>query len=215
MILRSLLCYILCAASFAIGFSQEDLKEWTGLKDAAHDIGFCVFHLDMPFCDAHIEELERRQEEAGEDTDVYYFLMKEKWASKRIIDWAQRFEHDGKDGLLLFDIRQNRSPKNSKHYEKSSNNFMLFSLKDSIQFAPARRLSEDKVIVTVLAEKDATILENVLWREFMSGRLGLLSKKILLPIATDEEAHVKYAAFVDALRTFKKAVANDFVQDKN
>ncbi len=201
MICARLIVISLCLISFSKSNSQDLFQKWGDLKVAAHQIGFCVYNTEMPFCNEHHAEKLKRQQEAGEE-EVDYFVMTEEWASQRISKWSERQKRDRESGVILFDIRQGKHPAGVTSNRKPYNSFVLFSLSDSIHFRNPRIISAHGAMVTVTCKEQGVILENVLWREFMTGRLGRLVKSTSFNILTKSDVKLEYQKFQDAFKAF-------------
>ncbi|WP_452596658.1 hypothetical protein [Pontimicrobium sp. MEBiC01747] len=153
----------------SLSYAQNN--NWAKLKKSAHAIGFCIYNINEAYCNEHKAILNKHEGE--EDEEVHYFLMKEKWAKKRITDWAQQQKSHAKTHILLFDINQGFKYKNKLNNKKTNNRFYIIDLKDQLIL----KIGYKKYNITISNNKP-NILENSLWREFMSGRLGLLKKRI-------------------------------------
>lgn len=149
-------------------------NNWDRLKKSAHNIGFCVYNINQTFCNAHQSLKTKYEQETKEDEDVYYFLMQEDWAKKRITDWAEQQQGNPKTHILLFDINQGFMHRNKSNSPKANSRFYILDLKNELILKTGYKGYD----LTISHNNKPNILENSLWREFMSGRLGLLKKKI-------------------------------------
>ena len=107
-------------------------NNWDRLKKSAHDIGFCVYSINERHCNEHQDTLSKYENEADEDKDVYYFLMKEDWAKKRITEWAKQQQGDPKTHILLFDINQGFEYKTKQNRPRANRSFFILDLKDEL-----------------------------------------------------------------------------------
>jgi hypothetical protein len=149
-------------------------NNWDKLKKSAHSIGFCIYNINEPHCNKHEATLKKYEENAKEDEDVYYFLLKEDWAKKRLTEWAEQQQGNLKTHILLFDINQGFKYRNELNSPKANSRFYILDLKDELTL----KIGYKRYSLTISHNNEPNILENSLWREFMSGRLGLLKKKI-------------------------------------
>ncbi|MFT6321580.1 MAG: hypothetical protein ACJAT4_002510 [Granulosicoccus sp.] len=59
-------------------------SNWNNFKNAAHQIGFCIYHSNQKICADHKNELAKREKTPPADLDIYYFEMKKEWAQNRL-----------------------------------------------------------------------------------------------------------------------------------
>lgn len=209
-LLKSYIFLLLLSILPSILLGQEKREQWQRLKEASHAIGFCVYNTDMPFCNDHELEKEKREQAASKDDEVFYFIMKKEWAAPRVAKWAQRQHKTPSSGLILFDIRQGKKPANVTRPQRPYNSFLLLSLSDSIAFNAWRTHDEYTAAFIVNSPGEQSMLENGLWREFMTGRLGRLVDKATFNIVVDGGVNSKYQQFQQAFENFQQ----NFVRKK-
>ncbi|MFK8006540.1 MAG: hypothetical protein AB8H03_09220 [Saprospiraceae bacterium] len=164
-------------ANLTFGQTRNNINsDWNGLKNAAHQIGFCIYHPSKKHCKDHSNELTKREKSAPEDLDIYYFEMKKEWAQNRLNKWSEQQAQPTENFLILFDIAQNKpSEKLATETFNLFRGFVLIDLTDSIQFIFSKK---EKNKMTIKSDGKNALMENTLWREFMTGRLGRFSNNI-------------------------------------
>ncbi|WP_340077527.1 hypothetical protein [Leptobacterium sp. I13] len=185
--------------------SQEKNQEWQQLKEAAHAIGYCTYHSNMSYCNEHIPEKNKREKKANKDEDVYYFLMEEEWATTRVKEWATKQQNDPENYLIMFDILQGESINGQKTIQKPYNSFFILNLTDPIVIGLSSNMDGSIARVSIkVRNNNGLILENTLWREFISNRTGLIQKNISFTIHSENQAKESLHAFMNALNEFNK-----------
>ncbi|MEM6964667.1 MAG: hypothetical protein AAF573_07880 [Bacteroidota bacterium] len=179
-------------------------SSWEKLKSSAHQIGFCVYHINMPRCTEHDGEYERLRAITPEYEEVDYFEMKATWAKQRIKTWAERQKMPSDQYLILFDINQG-----NRWEEKKSNGiinryggFSIFNLKNEISFQ-SKQKSEKELTCSIHSDVKDSILENFHWREFMTHRLGRLGNKIEFELE-GENVKILFEIFEKEFLAFQK-----------
>lgn len=200
-----------------ISFSQNE-SEWNTLLESAHNIGYCLYNVNQHFCNEHIATLNRLITEAPEDEpEIHYFIMKEEWAKKRITEWAERvtkWENDTKLNnnklVLFFDVNQYYIHFDSLRQIKSDSSFFghssffVVNLEDDLKFKINKSYKNLALNCSVYHNSEPNILFNIMWREFMSGRYGLLENKIEFGIASNSKIRKKFRIFKRRFYRFKK-----------
>lgn len=204
---------ILCFLLFSnLSFSQneestkQDSSSWIVLKNAAHEIGFCIFHPSQNHCTDHLGELAKREKASPDDIEVHYFEMKKEWAQNRLDKWAERQNQPVEDFLILFDISQKHSLDRSEP-EKITNSyrgFVLMDLTNTIDFTFHKKNKSESIMMIKSDEKNA-LMENFLWREFMTGRLGRFNSEINFKLFGGNRK-TGFENFKDAFSTFQKKI---------
>ena len=184
---------LLLSLFFCSSLCYAQNNNWNKLKKSAHNIGLCVYNINEAHCTEHETAQKKYEEKANEDEDVYYFLMTKKWAKKRLTEWAKQQQGDAKTQILLFDINQGFEYQSKSNNPKANNRFYILDLKDELTL----KIGHKGYHLIISHNNAPNMLENSLWREFMSGRLGLLKKEI------------EFSAFSKSnpkkrLKTFKK-----------
>lgn len=202
-------------------FSQNNV-EWDELLDSAHNIGYCLYNVNQQFCNEHIATQNRLVSEAPEDEpEIHYFVMEEQWAKERVEGWIERvtnWENDmtmNKANLVLFfDINQYYIHFDSLRKIKSDSGFFGYSsffvvnLEDDLKFKINKGYKDSALNCSVYHDSEPNMLYNILWREFMSGRLGLLENKIEFGIASDSKIRKKFRIFKRKFYHFKSRILN-------
>ena len=205
-IMKSKIIIILLCFFSNIAFGQTVNKinsDWNDLKKAAHQIGFCVFQSDQEICDEHKNELAKREKTAPEDQEVYYFEMKKEWAQNRLTKWSERQEQPIEDFIILFDVAQKSSlEKSTTETFNLFRGFILMDLTDTIDFTFHKKDLNQSMMNIESDEKNA-LMENALWREFMTGRLGRFSQRIDFKLF-GKNAAIDFENFKEAFFVFQK-----------
>lgn len=178
---------------------QQDSTSWDSLKNAAHQIGFCIYHSSHNHCTDHSDEFAKREKETPDDMDTYYFEMKKEWAENRLDEWSKRQEQPVENFLILFDVAQDFSLEKTKPETYNSfKGFILIDLTDSIEFV---FFNKNKIIIK--SDEKNALMENTLWREFMTGRLGRFSPSIDFDLI-GKNAEADFENFKKAFLFFQK-----------
>jgi hypothetical protein len=193
-----------------LSFSQnedstiQDSSSWIVLKNAAHKIGFCIYHPSKNYCSDHSNEFAERDKNTPEDEETYYFEMKKEWAQNRLDKWAERHEQPVENLLILFDVSQKHSL-NKSEPEKTINSdrgFVWIDLTDTIDFTFHKKNKGESMMMIKSDGKNA-LMENFLWREFMTGRLGRFNPKIDFKLI-GENRKTGFEKFKEAFFIFQK-----------
>ncbi len=188
---------------FNISHTQENRDTWKALKESAHEIGFCVYNVNESFCDEHKIAKAKYEEEASEEEDVNYFVMKEEWAKKRMKDWAVKQALDENALLLVFDIDQGYENRERKSYLKPNYKYFILNLKDNLEFKIEKRSKKKVFRCTISHKQKPNMLENSLWREFMTGRFGLLKKSVEFNVFSKSKVKRRLKSFKRHFQTYK------------
>lgn len=162
--------------------TTSDSVTWDSFKSSAHQIGFCLYHIEQDVCTEH-NQIEKELIKIHADTlDTYYFTLNENWAKERLTELASRNNTNSEDYLILFDIDQGAF---RELYDSTtmSNTYRMFSILDinnNYTFTVRNRIS--KVLLIIQSDKENSIVSNGMWREFMSNRPGRLDKDISITI---------------------------------
>jgi|GEM_PF-1164316 hypothetical protein len=191
-----------------ITFGQTEDKinsNWNNFKNAAHQIGFCIYHSSKNHCTDHSDELAEREKKETEDFDGYYFEMKKEWAQNRLQEWEKRQEQPAENFLILFDVAQKKS------FEKSATEtfnlfrgFILIDLTDTIDFTFQKK-DLNLSMMTIESDGKNALMENILWREFMTGRLGRFSPIINFKLI-GKNVESDFEKFKEAFFKFQKEI---------
>ncbi len=153
-------------------------SSFTLLKNAAHDIGFCIYHSSKNHCTDHEGEYAKRAENTPEDEETFYFEIKKAWAQNRLDKWAELQEQPVEDYMILFDVGQKSAlEKQEEETINSYRGFVIINLTDTIDFS-FRKKNIGELSMTIKSKNEFALMENFLWREFMSGRLGRFNPNI-------------------------------------
>ncbi len=201
------LIFIFCSLLFSnhsFGQNKKTTSQdssWIAFKNTAHQIGFCIYHSSKNHCTDHSDEFFKREKETPEDFDTYYFEMKKEWAKNRLDEWEKRQIQPAEDFLILYDVAQNFSLEKTKTETYNLfQGFILIDLTDSIEFVFSNNNNPEMIIKS--KGKNA-LMENTLWREYMSGRLGRFSKKIDFKLI-GKNAEADFEKFKEAFLLFQK-----------
>lgn len=177
---------------------------WNELKASVHKIGFCIYNVNEAFCKEHKEARAKYEMESSEDEDVNYFAMKEEWAKKRVKGWAKKQMLDENALLLLFDIDQGYKYKFKKNRVKPNNKYFILNLKDDLSFK-IKRLSKKQALKCAISHRSKpNMLENTLWREFMTGRLGLIKNNVEFNVLARSKMRKKIKAFKECFYAYRE-----------
>jgi hypothetical protein len=196
-----IICIIVSLFNFK-SYSQTEKsndKSWLSFKNAAHRIGFCIYHIHQEICKEHSQIKNELEKISEPESDVYYFKLHHLWAKKRLADWAESKASKSEDYFILFDIDQN-SFKQLLDSTKTSNSYKMFSifdLKDKFEF----KMRWGTFYIS--SNRANSILTNTLWREFMSNRLGRLDSEIKISLSGTNTLN-DYHNFKDAFIKFLK-----------
>jgi hypothetical protein len=196
--------FLLTVLGLNCSFGQVSSKEWDHLISKAHDIGLCAYALNQNRCDLHDNEAQKRKQKTNEE-EVIYFVLKEEWAKNRIKKWAEKYDSKQENVLILFDIRQGEYPVKSDKFKGGLNGFLLFDLAEGPKVT-VRQLDEHTLRCSFKKEKGSPILYNYLWREFMTGRLGIIETSTQFDICTDGNTGKKYLEFKAAYSNYQKKI---------
>lgn len=196
---------IIVSFFFSKTYSQSeksDNEKWFYLKESAHRIGFCIYHVKRKICNKHSEikhELERINKS---ESEIYYFQIKYLWANNRLNDWAKTKKSNSGNYFILFDIDQ-KSFKKLYDSTKTSNSYMKFSVFDLSHkyLFKLRQKSDYGVTFYISSNTKESILTNTMWREFFSNRLGRLDTKIKISL-NGSNALGDYHKFKEAFMSF-------------
>lgn len=196
---------------YLTSFSQNK-AEWSKLLESAHDIGYCLYNVNQEFCNDHIATQNRLINEMPEDQpEVTYFVMEQEWAKERVTEWAKRYTNwenssqlNKNNLVLFFDINQSYIQFNSLREIKSHSSFFIVNLEDDLKFKINKGYKNLALNCSIYHDSEPNMLYNILWREFMSGRLGLLENKVEFGIASDFKIRKKFRVFKRAFYNFKK-----------
>lgn len=203
-------------------FSQNK-DEWHQLLESAHNVGYCLYNVNQQFCNDHLATQNRLISEAPEDEpEIHYFVMEEQWAKERVIDWAERvtnWENDtvlNEDDLVLFfDVNQHYIHFDSLIHIKSDSeffghsNFFVVNFNDDLKFKINKRYKNLALNCSIYHDKEPNMLYNIMWREFMSGRYGLLENKVEFGMASDSKIRKKFRIFKRQFYRFKNEFYNE------
>lgn len=185
----------------------SDSIAWESLKIVAHEIGFCIYHSSEKHCAEHSGELTKREKTASPDLEVFYFEMKKEWAEKRLTEWSKRQEQPVENFLILFDVAQSKP---SEETETETFNlfrgFVLIDLTDTIDFVFLEK-KQARNKMAIKSDGQNALMENVLWREFMTGRLGRFSNHIEFGLI-GKNAETDFEKFKKAFLIFQKVNNN-------
>ncbi len=180
---------LLCLLVYTQTASSQvrDPTHWDDLQSAAHALGVCVYQVGNAQCREH-DVILTNHKEALENDERYYFLLDSAWATRRIQDWATERSSDPMHYLMLLDADQGfeRGPPKSRSTSSLPGMFALLDKRLSYQITSNGAGSDLSIL---LRTQQKTILSNTLWREFMSGRLGLMNERLEIPMrgATSED----------------------------
>ena len=185
---KHLIIFIMIVSFFNLKSYSQTKKpndeSWISLKNAAHSIGFCVYHVQQEPCNKHSQIKSEFEKVSEPESDVYYFLLNPEWAKNRLTDWAESKAPIPEDYFMLFDIDQN-SFKQLYDSTKTSNSYKMFSvfdLRDKFKFKTSRE-TDSSLTFYLTSNSVNSVLINTLWREYMSNRTGRLDYKIKISLS--------------------------------
>ena len=185
--------------------TTEQDSTWVTLKSTAHEIGFCIYHPSKNHCTDHSGEFAEREKTTTEDLDTYYFEMKKEWAQNRLEEWGKRQEQPAEDFLILFDVSQKSlSEKLEKETINSYRGFVLIDLTDTIDFTFHKK-NKGESMMMIKSDGENALMENFLWREFMTGRLGRFNPKIDFKLL-GKNRKTGFEKFKEAFFIFQKKI---------
>lgn len=196
-----LIAVFFCSASLAQTTSSER-ESWDSFKEAAHEIGFCIYHFQQNACNEHFDVKQQLEKISDPNSDVYYFRLEASWANERLSGWAETNESSPDNYFILFDIDQ-RSIRQLYDSTKTSNSYMMFSiidLRDQFRIENYSR-SGSGTTFKISANRPEAFMSNAMWREFMSNRLGRLENTISISL-TGPNALEDYSEFKEAFLKF-------------
>ncbi|MEM9339179.1 MAG: hypothetical protein AAGA66_10655 [Bacteroidota bacterium] len=164
--------------SMHTGHSQDRKNQtnWASFKSLANDLGLCIYSIETSGCspsDSILEALEDKQKNG----EVFYFELDTNWANRRIRDWAIRNKSETEDYVMIYDIDQGY--KRSIDERAASTHFSMFAILDKrLDYELVHIQAERGSMIKINANKENSIMNNTLWREFMSGRLGKLDTSL-------------------------------------
>lgn len=195
---------LFCSLSVA-QLSPSNDEAWNAFRNSAHQIGFCVYHIQKEACEAHLEVKRELEIASDPESDVYYFLLEPSWAKKRLVAWAESKDSSPENYFILFDIDQG-SARQLHDSVKTSNSYMMFSMfdmRDEFMFQNSSR-SNNGLNFKIRSKRAQSIVSNTMWREFMSNRSGRLENEIRISLKGPHAAeHLE--VFKEA---FQKTVEN-------
>jgi len=195
--------YIIFLFSFSV-YAQNN-SEWKKLLSSAHQVGFCLYNSKDSFCNSHKFRFNELKENLKiEENDLHYFTMKEEWANKRLSDWVEVNNLPKESLVLFFNINQGFESDLGKIGNKPSG-FFIASLKDNLQFKILEIYKKQAMRCAIFHKNKPNILFNNLWREFMSGRLGLIENKIEFAIYNEKKIQKKFKKFKRLFFKYKRA----------
>lgn len=201
----SIIICIIASFSTIKGYSQiEKTKSetWITFKNSAHNIGFCVYHIQQEACEEHLQIKDELQKISDSDSEVHYYELNPEWAKNRLISLAKNNASKPESYFILFDIDQSSY---SKLYNstKTSNSYKMFSvidIKNKFEFKTHRK-TNSSVIFKIVSSRANSILTNTMWREFFSHKLGRLSSEIEVTL-TGPTSINDYHSFKDKFINF-------------
>ena len=111
--------------------------------------------------------------------------------------WAAQQQSSPEDYLILFDIDQGLN-KRRKDPGLASNSLKMFVILDKrLDYRISSQPMGGRMEIRIMAA-GGTIMNNTLWREFMSGRLGKLDPIVPFMVEGDQLTE-RYEAFKEAL----------------
>lgn len=209
--MKTILIFSLLGLSINLTFSQnnnsQDSLVWENLKTASLQIGFDVFHAAHDYSSAFPNELNKREKNSPPDEEVYYFELKKEWAQTRIKKWATQHDQPINNFLILFDVAQKSSLEKEKD-EMVSNyqGFILIDLTDTINLSLQEK-EKNTSTITIQSDGENALMENFLWREFMTHRLGRYNPMIQFDLI-GKEHQMAFEQFKSAFLAFQRSQKN-------
>ena len=172
---------------------ESTIEKWNKFKEAAHKIGFCIYHVEMKECSKHSNTKHELEKISEPEDDIYYFQLKPLWAAKKIKDWAK--SRNSNDFFIIFDIDQKSFKKlyDASKTSNSYNRFSILDLKNKYDFK-LRQASNSNLTFYISSNKKEAMLTNTMWREFFSHRAGRRESEIKITIE-GKNALVEYKNF--------------------
>jgi hypothetical protein len=196
------MCFVVCSKHIHGQSNEINRDAWEKLRTSAQKIGFCVYHIQQEIGTEQNDLTSKIEKLKTEENDIEYFKLDSVWANQRIRNWAKKQSSKPNENIILFDIDQGYL-KQLDDTVRTSNSFKMFSilnLKHQYSFK-IRQRSELESVLYITPNKRQSILSNVLWREFMSNRLGRFDSEIVIKV-NGKNAHNDLIAFQDAFRFF-------------
>lgn len=200
-----ILILVIITVCFSTSYAQSkniDIEKWNSFKESAHKIGFCIFHVKMEFCNEHSDIKNKLEKVSEPDDDIYYFYLKQLWATNRLNNLAKTKKSNSENSFILFDIDQ-KSFKKLYDSTKTSNSYNMFSILDltnTYQFR-VREKTDTTVTFFISSNVKNSIITNTMWREFFSNRGGRFDSKIKIPL-NGSNAFRDYQNFKEAFIKF-------------
>lgn len=162
------------------------------LRDKAHAVGYCVLNEDNPYCQIHqaqADSIVNAHIKEDSDKEVYYFLADSGWVLERISGFDSSFQTSGKNTALLFNVDQGFLGLNE------SGNEIGFYVFDPNSLVNLQLQTENTVGQIRMRFAKQEVLTNVYWREFMTGRTGLLVNQIQIKSKRKNELREFFTEF--------------------
>lgn len=194
-----------------ISFSQNN-DEWNQLLESAHNIGYRLYNINQSFCDVHINEYNRLVKESAEsEPEAHHFVMIEQWAKdrvinwvKRVTDWQDRSQLNVDNLLIFFRSTQDSVVEVPIATVETAASFFVVNLEDDLKFSVNKSYKKIALNCSIYHDKKPNILWNIFWREFMSGRHGLLKNKVEFTAFSNSRIRKKFRRFKRYFYRFKK-----------
>ncbi|MBO6881429.1 hypothetical protein [Winogradskyella sp.] len=184
-------------------------NDWDELIESAHDIGYCLYNVNKKFCNQHIEEYNRLVKETEDvEPEVHHFVMREEWAKNRVTTWAERVTGwedrtnlDAKNLVLFFSIPQDLVGDIPIATVETASSFFVVNLEDDLKFSVDKSYKKIAMNCSISHKGKPNMLYNIFWREFMSGRLGLVKNEVEFTVSSGSKVKKKFRVF---RRRFKR-----------
>ncbi|MEH6538211.1 MAG: hypothetical protein V7719_17575 [Psychroserpens sp.] len=198
-------CFLLL---FSVSLCAQNNSHWEKLIESAHNVGFCLYNTEEVFCNIHQAKYDDLQKNrTDEEEELHYFVMKEDWAEYRVTDWAQRQSLSKASLVLFFNVNQGFESDFGGIATRPSG-FFVVSLGDTLNFKIKRSYKKQALSCSIFHKSKPNMLSNILWREFMSGRLGLIENKVEFLVYNNDNIKKKYKIFKKRFFKYQKRVRN-------
>ncbi|WP_412561504.1 hypothetical protein [Winogradskyella sp. MIT101101] len=191
-----------------INYSQST-SEWNRLLESSHEIGYCLYNINQKFCSKHIEAYNHLVKETEDvEPEVHHFVMREEWAKNRVTTWAERVtgwedrtKLDVKNLVLFFSIPQDLVGDIPIATVETVSSFFVVNLEDDLKFSVEKSYKKIAMNCSISHKGKPNMLYNIFWREFMSGRLGLVKNEVEFTVSSGSKVKKKFRVF---RRRFKR-----------
>lgn len=201
--MKLLVAYLLFFATLG-SFSQNTTnKQWDNILHSAHNLGYCLYNVNQQFCNAHIIKHEQLAKEMStNELEINCFIMKEEWAKQRVENWAERVSGwknrtklSVENLVLFFRISQDNIGEVPIATIETASAFFVVNLEDDLKFFVRKSYKNIALNCVISHKQKPNILWNILWREFTSGRQGLLKNEVEFTVFSNSKIRRNFRIF--------------------